>query len=318
MAVEGAIVRIIVPTQLPVGSVNCYLLRGAESVLVDTGPHDPEAFARLDRGLQRAGTTLEELDVILITHGHVDHYGQAGRLARATGAEIWAPEADRHIIENFARVYEDRRGYYRERLLRTGISKERLQQVGHFFDYVKRLAEPAPVSRGVRDGDSLSFGDWELQALHTPGHSAGSTCFRMGGSLLAGDTVLKHITPNAAFGGADGRSVGMGDYLASLARLEALDVGRVYPGHGPPVDDLQGFIDNYRTLYAERRATLLHALGEEPHSAMALVERLFGRLPPEEIFLGVTEVLGHVEILEREEEIEAEERDGVLYYRRSD
>jgi glyoxylase-like metal-dependent hydrolase (beta-lactamase superfamily II) len=306
--------RILVPTQLPVGTVNVYLLTGEENVLVDTGPHHPESRQELELGLRRAGLQLADIDIIIITHGHVDHYGQAGDLSRASGAEVWVPELERETIANFAETYEERKEFYSEHFLRTGVPEETLRLVADFFDYIKSLATESPVHRTFRDGERLSVGGLELEVIHTPGHSPGSSCFRSGSVLFTGDTVLKHITPNAAFGAADGRSVGMQDYLRSLERLRGLDVSRLYPGHGPPLEGLNEFIENYLALYRSRRAALLELLEGDGHTAFELVIRLLGSLPIHEIFLGVTEVLGHLEILQREGIVAAEEREGVVHY----
>lgn len=307
-------VRILVPTQLPVGTVNVYLLEGEENVLIDTGPHHPESREHLERGLRRAGVSPADIDVIIITHGHVDHYGQAGDLARDTGAEVWVPKLEKDSISRFDEAYESRKEFYREQFLRTGVPEETLRLVADYFDYVRSLATSSPVHRTFKDGDRLSVAGWELEVIHTPGHSSGSTCFRSGQVLFTGDTVLRHITPNAAFGGADGRSVGMSDYLKSLEKLRGLDIKGVYPGHGPPLEGLQGFIENYMALYRSRRADLLDLLQGNEQTVFELVVHLLGSLPIHEVFLGVTEVLGHLEILEREGVVVGEERGGVVYY----
>ncbi len=307
-------IRILVPTQLPVGPVNSYLLKGEENALVDTGPHHPESRRWLEKGLRREGLEAGDIDIILITHGHVDHYGQAGDLSKVSGAEVWAPQLERDTIADFSETYDERKEFYGEQFLKTGIPRETLRLVGEFFDYVKELATASPVHRTFRGGDKLSLSGWDLEVIHTPGHSPGSSCFLSGTTLFAGDTVLSHITPNAAFGGEDGESVGMEDYLRSLERLEELDVSRVYTGHGPPMEGLAGFIENYRDLYRSRRATLLEFLRTRRYSAFDLVTHLLGSLPIQEVFLGVTEVLGHLEILQREGLVLAEDRGGVTRY----
>lgn len=306
--------RILIPTQLPVGPVNVYLLKGDETVLVDTGPHHDTSLDRLEKGLRRRGVEIEDLDIVLITHGHVDHYGQAGRIASASGAEVWVHKLDRDTVADFSRTYDKRREFYKEQFLQTGIPAETLKLLGRFFDYLKGLAREAPVHKTFEGGDVLNLAGWDFEVIHTPGHSAGSACLQHDATLLAGDTVLKHITPNAAFGGADGESVGMADYLQSLDTLGERDVRKVYTGHGPPVGDLAGFIQNYRDLYLARRDTFLDLLAGGSHTAMELVNHLFGSLPIEEVFLGITEILGHLEILLREGLVESEERDSVLYY----
>ncbi len=306
--------RIVLPTQLPVGPVNAYLLRNEGDVLVDTGPRLPGSFKRLEKELGKLGTGIKDLDVVLITHGHVDHYGQAGEIASESGAEVWVHELDKNTVADFAQTYDQRSEFHREKFLKTGISAETLRLVRRFFDYVKGLASASPVHKTFKDGDILNLAGWDFEVIHTPGHSAGSACLQHGTTLLSGDTVLKHITPNAAFGGADGESVGMADYLESLDRLAECDVQTVYTGHGPLVNDLAGFIATYKDLYWTRRQTLLDFLDRGDRTTMEMVNHLFGSLPVQEIFLGVTETLGHIEIFEREGLVDSKEREGTLFY----
>ncbi|MDX1534112.1 MAG: MBL fold metallo-hydrolase, partial [Thermoplasmata archaeon] len=221
-------VRMRIPTQLPVATVNVYLLRGDENVLVDAGPHHPDAWDYLTRRLKAHGLEVADIDRILITHGHVDHYGQAGDIADASGAEVWTHELDRPLIRDFSSIVERRNEYYRDILRTTGFPDETLQLIAGFFDYLRGLGRETPVARTFRDGDRIAAAGWDLEVLHTPGHSPGSSCLRHRSTLFTGDTVLKHITPNAAFGGADGKSLGMGDYLTSLERLSHLELDAVH------------------------------------------------------------------------------------------
>ncbi len=110
------------------------------------------------------------------------------------------------------------------------------------------------------------------------------------------------------------RSVGMWDYLQSLDRLSGLEVRAVYPGHGPLMEGVETFIENYRGLYHTRREAIIDLLRQESRTPFDLVVPLFGSLPIHEVFLGLTEVLGHLEILDREGVVVAEEREGVEYY----
>ncbi|MFQ5919329.1 MAG: MBL fold metallo-hydrolase [Thermoplasmata archaeon] len=308
-------IRMRIPTQLPVATVNVYLLQGDENVLVDAGPHHPDAWDYLTRRLQAHGLEVKDIDRILITHGHVDHYGQAGDIAEASGAEVWTHELDRALIRGFSAVVGQRNEYYRDILRTTGFPEETLNLVAGFFDYLQELGRETPVARTFKDGDRLPAAGWDLEVLHTPGHSPGSSCLLYEDTLFTGDTVLKHITPNAAFGGADGKSLGMGDYLNSLERLSPLRLEAVHPGHGPPMEGLDAFIANYRAVYGERRAQVLQMLRKQERTVFDVVLALFGTLPIHEVFLGITEVLGHLEILEREGLVEARERKGLRYYR---
>src|SRR5438874_8491448 len=82
--------RLPLRTPFAVGTVNAYLIEGGALTLVDTGPATEEAWADLEAGLAGRGYRVADIQRVLLTHGHVDHWGQAGRIAVASGAEVWA------------------------------------------------------------------------------------------------------------------------------------------------------------------------------------------------------------------------------------
>lgn len=315
MRIRPGVHRIQVPTTLPVGTVNCYALRGEPLTLVDVGPKTPDALDALRRGLREIGHAIADVEQVLVTHGHVDHHGLCETVRKESGAKILMPEADAALLQDFEGTWAARRERFRAEFGRVGTPPETYDLVGGFFDYLTTLGESTEVSRTIREGDTLVAGDRQLRAIHTPGHSSGSTCLLSPeGWLFAGDTLLKDLTPNAAFGGADGTSVGLGDYIASLNRLRTLDVDLVLPGHRGVLDDHRAYIDESLGRYRARQAAVLETLRRGSRTGWGIVLELFGTLPLEQVFLGITEVLGHLEILSHEGVVSAKEEDGVLRF----
>jgi glyoxylase-like metal-dependent hydrolase (beta-lactamase superfamily II) len=82
----------------------------------------------------------------------------------------------------------------------------------------------------IREGDRLSLAGLDIEVLHTPGHTPGSVCFRIGDDLFSGDTLFR-----LGYGRVDFPGGNAADMAASLKRLKALPGQvRVYPGHGGP------------------------------------------------------------------------------------
>jgi len=309
MRLREGLCRLDLPTRLPIGTVNAYLFTDEPLTILDTGPKCPEAYDELRRELKELGITTADIEQIVLTHGHVDHHGLAETIRRESGAKVLVPEGDRPMVEAYKETFAERTQMYRTEALRGGAPPETVELVLEFFEYLVTLGEPAKVSASIRDGDAISAGRTVLKAVHTPGHSSGSTCYLSAeGELFAGDTLLKDMTPNAAFGGADRESVGLADYIGSLHRVRALQPERVHPGHRAALEDVHAYVRFSLDQYRTRQAAVLRLLEEGPATPFELVERLFGALPMEEVLLGLTEVLGHLEILERE---------GVVYVDRS-
>ena len=76
------------------------LAAGDGIVLVDTGMHEPGSMAHLERALDQAGLRLEHVRLIVCTHAHVDHCGQAPAIRERTGAEVWMHPAWGHLHAN--------------------------------------------------------------------------------------------------------------------------------------------------------------------------------------------------------------------------
>lgn len=299
MRVPQGIRTIPLPTMLPIGLVNVYLLDGEPLTLIDTGPRLEDAEAALRKGLKDLGHSVADLEQVLLTHGHVDHTGLAETLRAESGARLLVPESDRAIVERFEETFAARRKRFCEELVRAGAPEGTCDLVDEFMEWVRGLGGPARVDGSIREGDVIVAGGRELKALHTPGHSAGSTCFlTVDGTLFSGDTIIRDLTPNAAFGGADGVSVGLADYLGSLRRLRALPVADILPGHRESLRDVRAYAAEYQRKFDERQAEIVRLLRQGgPQTPFDLVGGLFGTLPIQEVLLGVTEVLGHLEVL---------------------
>src|SRR5206468_10825933 len=93
LAADAGIRCLPIPTPFAVGRVNCYLIEDEPLTLIDTGPNSGKALDELERALEAHGRRVEDLELVVITHQHMDHLGLAGIVARRSGAEIAALEA---------------------------------------------------------------------------------------------------------------------------------------------------------------------------------------------------------------------------------
>ena len=133
------------------------------------------------------------------------------------------------------------------------------------------------AERPLDDGDEIAWPGGRLVVVHTPGHESGHCCYydperRV---LFTGDTILS--TGTVVIPPPDGD---MRAYLDSLRRLRALDLVRIYPGHGPPIDRPYEKIDEYIAHRLMRERQILEALGEGTDTVPALVTRIYTDLHP--------------------------------------
>lgn len=195
---------------------------------------------------------------------------------------------------------------------------------------IRRLsALVSPIHRLnlLSGGETFAFDDFQLQVIHTPGHSAGSICLYNPSTreLFSGDTLLQKITPNPVVeiqtpeADPDYRSIPR--YQASLNKIGQLAVDRVLPGHGSAFCDMKARIASLRTHFDIRRQAVLQLMRDSRRLApdgstlYRLASNLFPRLEGMDIFLGLSEVYAYMQLLESEGRIETIQEKCLRLYR---
>ena len=310
--------RIVVPTPYAVGPANVYVLLGEPVALVDCGPNTPASERALMSGLARIGVRPKQIGMIVISHGHPDHYGLAPRLQKRSGCRVLIGEhdlpkiADRSMLVATGRL-----------LLQEGMPAETLRNMGKRRVSKRTMRPHVRDAETLRGGERLTFGRFDLEVLHLPGHTAGHICLwhEPSGVLFSGDTLLPDISPNPLLEpdplDPAERRRSLVEYLASLERLAAMPLSDVYPGHGEPIAGPGALILKMQEHHARRVEALASMLDAEGKSAWQLAVELFPRLEGFDNFLAVSEVAAHIDLLVQQGRASAFERGGVTYYRDS-
>lgn len=290
-----------VSTSLPVGPTNAYVLLGSEPVLVDPGVKTARARQDLTAGLAAHGVRIEDVKHVLITHGHLDHFGLAREVRDRSGADVLGHRADARFCASYPASVRKASARYRDYSARHGFPLELYRQVEGAYARTLDMADGVEMDRLLEDGETVALGGRAWTVLHTPGHTPGSICLLSpeAGVLLSGDTVLRDITPNPFFGGhSPGSPMGLAAYLKVMDRLAGLGRIRVLPGHGPEVPDLAEVIAKVKVHHAAREARILEELARGPVTLFDVSRAIFPELPLTEVWLAFAEILGHVEVLE--------------------
>lgn len=298
------VVHVALPTPFPVGPVNCYVLPEAPVTVVDPGMLWADSTILLEEALGACGRELCDVDQVLITHGHPDHFSAAGWLADAADAAVICGRAEApKILQSIDRAS------MLDVVSRLGIPEDMRDTFRSFHEAVQRLSHPIDERRLrlLDDGDALLAGDRSWQAHVTPGHSVGHLSLYDPAErvLLSGDHLLACITPNPVLepdpGTVEGRRRSLVEYLSSLDRFVRLDPVLVLPGHGPRFEDVPALTDVMRRHHDSRADEIL---GVVQRLGAATPYELSGALFPHirdfSIMLGVSEVVGHLDLLERD------------------
>ena len=183
----------------PCFSANCYLVTDeetGESLLIDPG-----SYGERQKDFIKA-QGVEKLKYILLTHGHFDHMIGVERFRNAFSGEVVVHENDSDKLSS---------------------------AVGSLYSRFEREIPFASATADikVKDGDSLPFGKYEIEVIHTPGHTKGCVCYKIGDCLFTGDTLFR-----GSIGRTDVPDSDEGEMLSSLKKLNAIEGDyKVYPGH---------------------------------------------------------------------------------------
>lgn len=308
--------RIELPVPFPVKTVNVYLVDEEPVTLIDTGVKTDASFQLLTESLRRLGYGVEDIRRILITHSHLDHYGQAKRISDLSGAEVYIH------VEEYQRIKSIRqfRTKVASVLGHNGVPIDLLDKTIQYMESAEQLAEPLDEVLFISEGDEICFKNMALRPIHCPGHSPGLICLYLEGEgiLVSGDHLLKEISPNPVINPSQ-TAVGSGStslkqYLQSIRKIEDLEVSLVLPGHGEPVRDFKGALEKIRHHHEQRLAMVLSILSRKEKTAYDISRELFPDAKSFEVFLGVSEVLGHLNILFEEGKIICRSRNEIDYY----
>jgi glyoxylase-like metal-dependent hydrolase (beta-lactamase superfamily II) len=303
---EAGIHCLRIPTPFAVGRVNCYLLEDDPLTLIDTGPNSGKALDELETQLGELGRSIEDLELVIITHQHIDHLGLVEIIAKRSGAEVAAIEVAVDRLANFGENSEEEDRFAAELMKRAGIPENvviALQGVSRSF---RGWGSRADVTRPLRDGERLEFRDRTLEILHRPGHSPSDTILwdEERKVLIAADHLIKHISSNPLINrpldGSPGRTKSLIDYLDSLRRTRELPAELVLSGHGEPITDHVGLIDDRLALTERRKGKLLRLIEEQPRTGYELAQALWGNVAVTQAFLTLSEVIGHIDLLAAE------------------
>jgi glyoxylase-like metal-dependent hydrolase (beta-lactamase superfamily II) len=310
------VIRIEIPIPFPIRSVNAYFIPDSVPTLIDAGFYSEDSLDRVRLALEDAGYRLSDVKRILLTHGHLDHVGLAGKIAAISGAEVFMHPLDQDkciwdVQGDQAKSMAPFLRFFKE----AGLPDEIIREIAVIMtDRFRRFFPGNFNVKHIEGNETFAFDDFALKVVYSPGHTLGSVCFfdEENGRLFSGDHLLKNITSNPVieieYQEKNNGYRSLSSYLKSLEMIGALGVKEVLPGHGAPFSNAGERAREIIGHHRVRRQAVLDAfsvnksdLSDRGEMTLFMVSQaVFRERRGWDIFLGLSETRGHLEILEKE------------------
>lgn len=212
--------------RIPLGMVSAFVIKGERSVLVDTGI--PGSEVAIVNRLSEAGISVRDIDLIIITHAHSDHFGSLAEMKKITKAKVVVHKQDAEALRNGTNAVIKPAGV-KGRLLLSLIGNKKYDGV-----------EPDIVIDGEMD---LSQYGIQGKIIETPGHTPGSLSVVLrNGACIVGDLIMGGFVLNKRPGYPHFAS-DMGMLKKSINKLMSHSPKKVFTSHGGPFDvaDIKAF-----------------------------------------------------------------------------
>ena len=298
------IIRLKVPTPFYIGPVNVYLIAEDPITIIDTGPKTKEAVVALKDGLRAAGFKVSDIRRIVLTHAHEDHCG----LARSVRDEAKNAEVFVHDWETGHRHSRLEHDEHKSLLVRAGVPDEEIVALRKMYMGMREYADAFADHEysPLWDNAELQFETGSLRIIHTLGHTPGSCSFirEADRTVIAGDCILKRITPNPVLSPDPivpaKRFPSLAEYLVSLARLRSFSPTLVYGGHGDEVNDYEELFNRYIRAVQERQSQVIKLVPKEGTTAWEVAQKMFPGADDVHRFLAVSEAVAHLDLAHSE------------------
>jgi glyoxylase-like metal-dependent hydrolase (beta-lactamase superfamily II) len=322
---EAGIHCLRIPTPFQVGRVNCYLIEDEPLTLVDCGPNSGKALNELQQQLLEHGHSIDDIELVILTHQHIDHLGLAEIVAEHSGADVAVIDAAVDFVENFGADTERDDQFAVRLMLRHGIPEDVVRALETVSRSFRAWGSHPQITRPLHDGERLQLSGRSLEVMHRPGHSPSDTVFwdEERAILIAADHLIKHISSNPLISrpldGSSERTQALVTYLESLRKTRELPAEIVLSGHGEPITDHRALIDERFRLHQRRAEKLYGLIAEQARTGHELAQAMWGDVAVTQAFLTLSEVIGHVDLLINAGHVrEVEDGDVVRYEATSD
>jgi glyoxylase-like metal-dependent hydrolase (beta-lactamase superfamily II) len=312
------------PLPWPPWTVNSYVIENSSLTLIDTGPGTNEALEFLENSLEDLGYSLKEIERIIITHGHIDHYGLGTIITRFSSAQVFVhPYEKDRLLCRMDRYWKQSQKKFLSFFDELDLPEEVLRHFQNLIGQYNHLAPPFQANqiRELSNRQKIPFDRFSLEVIHLPGHSPGhiALCESRKKFIFSGDLLLLKNLPSPIvdldWGSPWSKYKGMVVLIDSIRKLENLKAQQVLPGHWEPFDQTGYFVGQLLRGYDQFQEEILSLVGREEKTVYELTREAYAGMSDMAMFNYLPEVFGSLCLLISQGRLVAEIRGGKAFYR---
>ncbi len=258
---------------------NVYVIEGSKgNILVDCGWDSSEAVWAFREELRLERLSFDDINWIVVTHVHPDHFGLAAKLKELCGAQIVMHPLEASLIDSRYVDYRQSAEEVELMLISNGVPSEEAARMREASAWAAQFVTPTHPDVLVEDGDTISNGTFQLEVLHTPGPSPGHIClyYPRKRRLFCGDHVIFDAVPRIGAHPQSGADPA-GDYARSLEYVVEKPVSFVFSGHGPVFNSLGIRSEEILRLHEARRREIAEVLDDGLKTAYDIAREIAWR-----------------------------------------
>lgn len=316
--VKDNIYRIQIPLPFPLRWIYAYAIKGKNGwTIIDTGLHTKDTELIWQEFLQTHQIKWNDIEKIILTHYHPDHYGAAGWLQEKSGAPVYISSIDDHSANLFWFSKGNNMGItMRDFYIHHGMYRELAEKmIEHMYEFISWVS-PKPKVTYIEDGSYIQLGDDQYQAILTPGHSDGHICFYQPQKkfLFSGDHILPKITPNVSLWPKGTDRNPLKSFINSLNKINKYDIDIAFPAHKNICTNVQNRIEELLEHHRERLDKVLTWVGTKS-TGYEVCKLMFGKdLSVHQLRFAMAETLAHLVYLEGENKLYKVEFENIIYW----
>lgn len=284
--------------------VNSFFVEKPCPTLIDVPPDDRIYLDKLQAGLGKAGYSLKDIERIIVTHPHFDHFGAARTIAGMNGAEIWVGEKGIHWFLDFEKEIHAEGAARGGFLLKWGAEESEVKAVYDYYRRADPLAHSVEPAKRLREGDLFDLSTLVFTVTRVPGHTPWCILLHDVENRIAfsGD-FLQTVTSNPLIQ-RNAKPLpsynSLRSYIRSLEAICEAGLRVALPGHGEIIADGSGRARQILAVISRRRKAILRLLKRPGQTPVEISRRLFPDLLPGRSFNAISEIMAHLELLEED------------------